>query len=106
MSPLIIAQFIIFRKGRFELADRGTLLLDEISEGRFRSDLYYRVNVYPITGPGFLILDEIHKYSRWRQVVKGLLDKRGKELQIPVTGSARLDYYHRGGDSLQGRYHF
>ena len=58
------------------------------------------------TGPGFLILDEIHKYSRWRQVVKGLFDKRGEELLILVTGSARLDYYRRGGDSLQGRYHF
>ena len=23
-----------------------------------------------------------------------------------MTGSARLDYYRRGGDSLQGRYHF
>jgi len=57
-------------------------------------------------GPGFLILDEIHKYSRWRQVLKGLFDKRGDELQILVTGSARLDYYRRGGDSLQGRYHF
>lgn len=61
--------------------------------------------VFP-TGSGLLILDEIHKYSRWRQVVKGLFDKRGKELQILVTGSARLDYYRRGGDSLQGRYHF
>jgi predicted AAA+ superfamily ATPase len=58
------------------------------------------------TGPGFLILDEIHKYSRWRQVVKGLFDKRGDELNILVTGSARLDYYRRGGDALQGRYHF
>lgn len=57
-------------------------------------------------GPGYLILDEIHKYSRWRQVVKGLYDKRGHELHILVTGSARLDYYRRGGDSLQGRYHF
>ena len=45
------------------------------------------------SGEGFLILDEIHKYSRWRQVVKGLFDKRGDELQILVTGSARLDYY-------------
>ena len=53
-------------------------------------------------GPGYLILDKIHKYSRWRQVVKGLYDKRGDELQILVTGSARLDYYRRGGDSLQG----
>ena len=58
------------------------------------------------TQPGILILDEIHKYSRWRQVVKGLFDKRGDELQILVTGSARLDLYRRGDDSLQGRYHF
>ncbi len=58
------------------------------------------------TGPGYLVLDEIHKYKRWRQVVKGLFDKRGDELQILVTGSARLDYYRRGGDSLQGRYYF
>jgi predicted AAA+ superfamily ATPase len=58
------------------------------------------------SGPGYLILDEIHKYPRWRQVVKGLYDKRGHELHILVTGSARLDYYRRGGDSLQGRYHF
>jgi predicted AAA+ superfamily ATPase len=57
-------------------------------------------------GAGLLILDEIHKYSRWRQIVKGLFDKRGDELQILVTGSAKLDYYRRGGDSLQGRYHF
>lgn len=57
-------------------------------------------------GPGFLALDEIHKYNRWRQVTKGLYDKRGGELKILVTGSARLDYYRRGGDSLQGRYHF
>ncbi|MCP4292557.1 MAG: ATP-binding protein [bacterium] len=58
------------------------------------------------TGPGLLVLDEIHKYSRWRQVVKGLFDKRGDEISILVTGSAKLDHYRHGGDSLQGRYHF
>ncbi|MBN2035981.1 MAG: ATP-binding protein [Chitinispirillaceae bacterium] len=57
-------------------------------------------------GKGPLVLDEVHKYSRWRQVLKGLYDTRGRELQILVTGSAKLDYYRRGGDSLQGRYHF
>ncbi len=56
-------------------------------------------------GNGLLVLDEIHKYSRWRQVVKGLFDKRKHELKILVTGSGRLDYYRYGGDSLQGRYH-
>lgn len=57
-------------------------------------------------GPGLLILDEVHKYTRWRQVVKGLYDKRKHEVRILVTGSGRLDYYRHGGDSLQGRYHF
>ncbi len=57
-------------------------------------------------GEGMLVLDEIHKYSRWRQIVKGLYDKRGEHLRIMVTGSARLDHYRYGGDSLQGRYHF
>jgi hypothetical protein len=57
-------------------------------------------------GSGILVLDEIHKYARWRQVVKGLFDKRNHELKIIVTGSGRLDHYRHGGDSLQGRYHF
>lgn len=38
--------------------------------------------------------------------MKGLYDKRGEDVPILVTGSARLDYYRKGGDSLQGRYHF
>ncbi len=58
------------------------------------------------TDKGLLVLDEIHKYTRWRQVVKGLYDTRGGKIQILVTGSARLDHYRHGGDSLQGRYHF
>jgi predicted AAA+ superfamily ATPase len=62
-------------------------------------------NLFP-AGQGILVLDEIHKYSRWRQTVKGLYDKRGDHLRIMVTGSARLDHYRYGGDSLQGRYHF
>lgn len=64
-----------------------------------------RAEQFP-TGVSTVVLDEIHKYSRWRQVVKGLFDKRGPHLRIMVTGSARLDHYRRGGDSLQGRYHY
>lgn len=51
------------------------------------------------------VFDEIHKYRGWRNYLKGLFDGRRKGQQILVTGSARLDYYRRGGDSLQGRYH-
>lgn len=56
--------------------------------------------------PGILIFDEIHKYMRWRNYLKGLYDKEKSRYNILVTGSARLDVYRRGGDSLQGRYHF
>ncbi len=52
-----------------------------------------------------VILDEIHKYPRWRGLVKGLYDTREPGQSFLVTGSARLDVYRRGGDSLQGRYH-
>lgn len=52
-----------------------------------------------------LVFDEIHKYKRWRNWLKGLFDKSRSERQFLVTGSARLDLYRRGGDSLSGRYH-
>ena len=53
-----------------------------------------------------IILDEIHKYARWRNLVKGFYDGLGDRHSFLVTGSARLDYYRKGGDSLQGRYHY
>ena len=54
-----------------------------------------------------IIFDEIHKFRRWRNWLKGLYDSsREQYLQILVTGSARLDLYRFGGDSLQGRYHY
>lgn len=51
------------------------------------------------------VFDEIHKYRRWRNYLKGLYDGRPRGQRILVTGSARLDLYRFGGDSLQGRYH-
>lgn len=53
-----------------------------------------------------IILDEIHKYKGWRNLVKGFYDTHRSDTQFLVTGSAKLDYYRRGGDSLQGRYHY
>ena len=53
-----------------------------------------------------IVLDEIHKYIRWRTLIKGLFDKYGDFLSIIVTGSARLDHFRKGGDSLFGRYHY
>ncbi len=51
------------------------------------------------------VFDEIHKYRRWRNYLKGLYDSRPPGQRILVTGSGRLDLYRFGGDSLQGRYH-
>ncbi len=53
-----------------------------------------------------VIFDEIHKYAKWRNLVKGLYDTRKDKTNFIVTGSARLDYYRKGGDSLLGRYHY
>lgn len=53
-----------------------------------------------------LIFDEIHKFKNWRNLIKGFYDKQKSRHQFIITGSARLDYYRRGGDSLLGRYHY
>jgi predicted AAA+ superfamily ATPase len=57
-------------------------------------------------GEPFLVLDEIHKYARWRNLVKGIFDTEKSRRRIVVTGSARLDYYRKGGDSLANRYRY
>jgi predicted AAA+ superfamily ATPase len=51
-----------------------------------------------------IVLDELHRFPRWKTFLKGLFDVHGDRLQILVTGSSRLDVYRRGGDSLMGRY--
>lgn len=53
-----------------------------------------------------IVLDEIHKYKKWRSLVKGFYDTQKSSRQFLVTGSARLDFFRKGGDSLQGRYHY
>ncbi|MCY4512108.1 MAG: AAA family ATPase, partial [Bdellovibrionales bacterium] len=52
-----------------------------------------------------IVFDEIHKFVQWRRLMKGLYDEHGKTHSFLVTGSARLDYFSKGGDSLLGRYH-
>jgi len=52
-----------------------------------------------------LILDELHKLPRWKTWIKGIYDVSHEAHSFLVTGSARMDIYRRGGDSLLGRYH-
>lgn len=51
-----------------------------------------------------IFLDEIHKDKKWKSRLKGIFDEIGMDTQIAVSGSARLDIYRRGQDSLLGRY--
>ncbi len=79
-------------------SDRELLLADP-------SKLVQRLGLDRLpAGERYLALDELHKHSQWKDLLKGLFDLHERELKILVTGSARLDLYPSAGDSLVGRY--
>jgi predicted AAA+ superfamily ATPase len=95
---------------------KTTLALSFLSEAKAKSPAYFNWDdisdrskllrgEFP-PSEKIIILNEIHKFARWRNLVKGFFDKNKGELSFLITGSARLDYYSKGGDSLQGRYHY
>jgi len=94
---------------------KTTLAKDIIAE-QFNSNFYYNWDFSPdrrkiisneLPGePSLLIFDEIHKYKKWKTLVKGIYDTFKQKHKIIVTGSARLNIFRKGGDSLQGRYHY
>lgn len=51
-----------------------------------------------------IIFDEIHKYSDWKNYLKGVYDGHSAGYKFLVSGSGRLDLYQKHGDSLAGRY--
>lgn len=51
-----------------------------------------------------VILDEIHKYRYWKNYLKGIYDQFAREYQFLVTGSGRLEFSRKAGDSLAGRF--
>jgi predicted AAA+ superfamily ATPase len=53
-----------------------------------------------------IILDEIHKRKGWQSFVKGIWDTWKNTQRFVITGSARLNVFRKGGDSLMGRYHY
>ena len=54
--------------------------------------------------PLVTVFDEIHKYGKWKNLLKGFFDTYADRCRTVVTGSSRLDVFRRGGDSLMGRY--
>ncbi|MBI5409846.1 MAG: ATP-binding protein [Nitrospirae bacterium] len=93
-----------------------TTLCRSLIADHFRNHAYFnwdnrsdRKAITASSWPGdaeLLIFDELHKYRQWKGLIKGEYDKMKDRYKFLVTGSARLDLYRRGGDSLQGRYHY
>lgn len=93
------------------------MLLEERSSGRYWNwdDARFRktwakdpTSILPRATPGsvpLVVLDEIHKNRRWKRNLKGVHDTLTTPCDILVTGSARLNVYRKGTDSLLGRYH-
>lgn len=52
----------------------------------------------------YIALDEIHKFSRWKNFLKGTYDTQKSKHKFIVTGSAKLDIYKKGQDSMLGRF--
>lgn len=51
-----------------------------------------------------VVFDEIHKMRDWKRFLKGAWDGRAEGQAMLVTGSARMDTFRQGGESLAGRY--
>ena len=93
-----------------------TTLAKKIVAPNFSTPCYYnwdsqndRRMIMKSDWPGnadLIILDEIHKYKKWKSFVKGEYDTLKEKFKFMITGSARLDLYRKGGDSMQGRYHY
>ena len=98
-----------------------TTLSKEIAKG-FKNNIYFNWDILDhkkllIKNPTFfehinrqdesiplVVLDEIHKYKRWKNYLKGVYDQFSEDYKFLVSGSGRLDLYVKGGDSLAGRY--
>ena len=52
-----------------------------------------------------VVFDEIHKMRDWKAFLKGAWDGRSKGQAMLVTGSARMETFRQGGESLAGRYY-
>jgi len=93
------------------------LLLAECGEGTYYNwdESKFRrlwtkdpISVLPNSRNGIkplVILDELHKAKLWKRSLKGVYDTQDNRCNILVTGSARLNVYRKGSDSLMGRYY-
>lgn len=97
--------------GRLLASDRGSVRYANWDQTEFRrlwakspgSCLPPEISASGVEKP-LLILDEIHKARHWKRTLKGIYDTLASPCDIVVTGSARLNTFKKGSDSLLGRY--
>ncbi len=91
------------------LKQRGSGVYYNWDETKFRrqwtQDPHLVLPEVPNSTKPILILDELHKAKFWKRNLKGLYDTQDGKFDILVTGSARLNIYRKGSDSLMGRYY-
>ena len=51
-----------------------------------------------------VVFDELHKYMKWKNFLKGVYDEFRHTQSFLVTGSARLETFRHEGDALTGRF--
>ncbi|MEJ0039052.1 MAG: ATP-binding protein [Gammaproteobacteria bacterium] len=83
------------------LDDRGQYLNWDIARDR----KIIREIAWP-KNASLVVLDELHKAPKWKNLLKGVVDEFNNKPPILVTGSARLDAFRRTGDALTGRHYF
>jgi predicted AAA+ superfamily ATPase len=83
------------------LDDRGQYLNWDIAKDR----KVIREVAWP-KDASLIVLDELHKAPKWKNLLKGVVDEFGNKPPVLVTGSARLDAFRRAGDALTGRTYF
>lgn len=73
---------------------------------RYKENPYFFVSDHPpVKGKKpWLCFDEIHKMPKWKNMLKDFFDTYEDQYRFIVTGSARLDFFKKSGDSLAGRY--
>jgi predicted AAA+ superfamily ATPase len=109
-----LAEKMVFIGGPRQVG-KTTIARDLIAK-QFNQSGYYnwdsksdRRKIMQSNWPGnadLIIFDEIHKYKKWKSFVKGEYDTLKNKYHFLITGSARLDLYRKGGDSMLGRYHY
>lgn len=109
-----LAERMVFIGGPRQVG-KTTIARDLIAK-QFNQSGYYnwdsksdRRKIMQSNWPGnadLIIFDEIHKYKKWKSFVKDEYDTLKNKYHFLIIGSARLDLYRKGGDSMLGRYHY